>query len=64
MCQMAVCLAVGAWGAAEAEADAAGGEGLEHAELFGDNERRVVGEHHTPPEDTGSTIRVPESELA
>lgn len=41
--------AVGARG--EAEADTAGGEGegLEHAELFGDDERWVVGEH-LPPE--------------
>nr|WP_251073708.1 hypothetical protein [Streptomyces sp. ISL-111] len=36
---------VGARGAAQAQVDAAGGEGVEHAELFGDDQRRVVGQH-------------------
>ena len=36
---------VGAGGAAEAEVDAAGEERGERAELLGDLERRVVGEH-------------------
>src|SRR5205085_3653327 len=38
--------AVGAGGAAEAQVDAAGEQRLESAELLGDGQRRVVGEHH------------------
>ncbi len=37
--------AVGAGGPAEAEVDTAGGHGLQRAELFGDDERGVVGQH-------------------
>ena len=37
---------VGAWRAPEPEVDAAGIERVERAELLGDHERRVVGEHH------------------
>lgn len=38
--------AVGAGGAAEAEVDAARRQCLQGAELFGDDERGVVGQHH------------------
>ena len=32
--------------AAEPEVDASGMESLEHQELFGDDERLVIGQHH------------------
>ena len=38
--------AVAARRSAEAEIDAAGVQRLEHAELLGHHERRVVGQHH------------------
>ena len=37
---------VGAGGAAEAEVDAAGCDRLQHAELLGDLQRRIVRQHH------------------
>ena len=38
---------VRARGAADAQVDAAGGERLQHPELLGDDQRGVVGQHHT-----------------
>ena len=39
-------LPVGSRGAAQSEVDAPRGERLEHAELLGDHQRCVVGQHH------------------
>ncbi len=54
---------VGAGGAAEAEVDPAGVQGLQQAELLGDGQRRVVGEHHAAgaePEGAGVRAEVGE----
>ena len=45
---------VGAGRAADAEVDAAGVQRVERAELLGDHERLVVGQHHAAGSDAGS----------
>jgi hypothetical protein len=49
---------VGARRAADAEVDAAGMKRLEHAELFGDHQRGMVGQHHAAGPDPQGGGRV------
>ena len=51
-------LAVGPGGAAQAQIDAPGGDGFQHAELFGHFQRRVMGQHDPGRPDADAVRRL------